>query len=291
MTMDMIIVLLLLVFVVVALLTHVIPYGVAGMICCVMLVLTGVFTIEESFASMSSGNCIMVACMIVVASALGKLSFIKKLQSKMQQMKGTKGILLLLIIFGFTILLSQFMGSTACLSIMVLLVQALDPDSEIQPGRIFFVVAVMNCLWVSRIPIGMGVAMTGIINSLYSGIGGAENMLTTADFLKVGIIPSIIGTIYCLLFYKLVPKTVMNEAAAPAGAQKKDEPPLSPGKEAVIWAVFIAVTVGFMFQDAVGSDISNIIPAAGVLVMILFKVLPVKQVTATLSSDMIFMVI
>lgn len=75
MTMDMIIVLLLLVFVVIALLTHVIPYGVAGMICCVMLVLTGVFTIEESFASMSSGNCIMVACMIVVASALGKLSF------------------------------------------------------------------------------------------------------------------------------------------------------------------------------------------------------------------------
>ncbi len=46
-----------------------------------------------------------------------------------------------------------------------------------------------------------------------------------------------------------------------------------------------------MFQDVVGSNISNIIPAAGVLVMILFKVLPVKQVTATLSSDMIFMVI
>ena len=286
MTMDMIIVLLLLAFVVIALLTHVIPYGVAGMICCVTLVLTGVFTIEESFASMSSGNCIMVACMIVVASALGKLSFIKKLQSKMQQMKGTKGILLLLIIFGFTILLSQFMGSTACLSIMILLVQALDSDSEIQPGRIFFVVAVMNCLWVSRIPIGMGVAMTGIINSLYSGIGGPENMLSTADFLKVGIIPSIIGTVYCL-----IPKTVMNEAAAPAGAQKKDEPPLSPVGEAVIWAVFIAVTVGFMFQDVVGSNISNIIPAAGVLVMILFKVLPVKQVTATLSSDMIFMVI
>lgn len=291
MTMDMIIVLLLLVFVVIALLTHVIPYGVAGMICCVTLVLTGVFTIEESFASMSSGNCIMVACMIVVASALGKLSFIKKLQSKMQQMKGTKRILLLLIIFGFTILLSQFMGSTACLSIMILLVQALDSDSEIQPGRIFFVVAVMNCLWVSRIPIGMGVAMTGIINSLYSGIGGPENMLSTADFLKVGIIPSIIGTVYCLLFYRLIPKTVMNEAAAPAGAQKKDEPPLSPVGEAVIWAVFIAVTVGFMFQDVVGSNISNIIPAAGVLVMILFKVLPVKQVTATLSSDMIFMVI
>ena len=59
----------------------------------------------------------------------------------------------------------------------------------------------------------------------------------------------------------------------------------------MIWAVFIAVTVGFMFQDVVGSNISNIIPAAGVLVMILFKVLPVKQVTATLSSDMIFMVI
>ena len=254
MTTEMIIVLLLLLFVVIALLTHIIPYGVAGMICCVTLVLTGVFTIEESFASMSSGNCIMVACMIVVASALGKLSFIKKLQNRMQQMKGSQGILLLCIIFGFTILLSQFMGSTACLSIMILLVQALDSDSEIQPGRIFFIVAVMNCLWVSRIPIGMGVAMTGIINSLYTGIGGPENMLSTADFLKVGLIPSIIGTVYCLLFYRLVPKTVMNEAAAPAGVQKKDEPPLSFTGELVIWGVFIAVTLGFIAAGCGGKQ-------------------------------------
>ena len=291
MTTDMIIVLALLVFVVTALLTHIVPYGVAGMICCVTLVLTGVFTIEESFASMSSGNCIMVACMIVVASALGKLSFIKKLQARVNSMKGNRQMLVLIIIFAFTILLSQFMGSTACLSIMVLLVQTLDPDSDLNPGRVFFAVAVMNCLWVSRIPIGMGVAMTGIINSLYSGMVPAEDLLSVADFLKVGIIPSIIGTVYCLLFYRLLPKTVMNEAAAPAAAAGKDEQPISTLQEGIIWLVFAAVTIGFMFQDQLGSDVSNIIPAAGVLVMILFKVLPVKQVTATLASDMIFMVI
>ncbi len=90
MTFDMTVVLLLLLFVVVALLTHIIPYGVTGMICCVTLVVTGVFDIPTAFASMSSGNTIMVATMIVVASALGKLSFIKKLQKQMRQLQGKK---------------------------------------------------------------------------------------------------------------------------------------------------------------------------------------------------------
>lgn len=290
MTTDMIIVLLLLLFVVTALLTHIIPYGVTGMICCVTLVLTGVFDISSAFASMASGNTIMVACMIVVASALGKLSFIKKLQAHMNSLQGTKGLVLVLMLFGCTIVLSQFMGSTACLSIMILLAQTLDEDSEISPGRMFFVLSVINCLWVSRIPIGMGVAMTGIINSLYSGIAAPEDLLSVADFLKIGLIPSILGTVYCLFFYRLVPKTKMIEPET-AGNSHKEEPPLSKKGELVIWGVFIAVTAGFMFQEQLGSDISNIIPAAGVLVMILFKVLPVRQVAATLSSDMIFMVI
>ena len=290
MTFDMTVVLLLLLFVVVALLTHIIPYGVTGMICCVTLVVTGVFDIPTAFASMSSGNTIMVATMIVVASALGKLSFIKKLQKQMRQLQGKKGIFLILIIFGFTILLSQFMGSTACLSIMILLVQTFDEDSEISPGRMFFIVSVMNCLWVSRIPVGMGVAMTGIINSLYSGIVQPEELLNVTDFLKIGLLPSIVGTIYCLLFYRLIPKTKITDTDL-TGGKEIEEQPLDKKGEAIIWGVFAAVTIGFMFQDILGSDSSNIIPAVGVIVMILFKVLPVKQVTATLSSDMIFMVI
>lgn len=291
MTTDMIIVLLLLLFVIISLLTHIIPYGVTGMICCVTLVLTGVFDTSTAFASMASSNTIMVACMIVVASALGKLSFIKQLQTRMSALKGNQNIIAVLMIFAFTILLSQFMGSTACLSILVLLVQTLDEDSDVSPGRMFFVIAVMNCLWVSRIPIGMGVAMPGIINSLYSGMVEAEDMLQVTDFLKIGLLPSVVGTIYCLLFYKLVPVTKMSSNQMLGGGGKKEEKPLKKKEEAVIWAVFAAVTAGFMLQDFLGSEISNIIPAVGVLAMILFKVMPVQQVTSILSSDMIFMVI
>ena len=132
--------------------------------------------------------------------------------------------------------------------------------------------------------------MTGIINSLYSGIVQPKELLNVTDFLKIGLLPSIVGTIYCLLFYRLIPKTKITDTDL-TGGKKIEEQPLDKKGEAIIWGVFAAVTIGFMFQDILGSDISNIIPAVGVIVMILFKVLPVKQVTATLSSDMIFMVI
>lgn len=66
MTIEMIIVLAILAFMVVMLLTRIIPYGVTAMICCVAFVLTGVCDLSTAFSGLSNSTTIMVATMIVV---------------------------------------------------------------------------------------------------------------------------------------------------------------------------------------------------------------------------------
>lgn len=286
MSAQVIVVLCLLVFMVIGLLTHFLPYGVVSMICCVVLVLTGVNDITTAFSGLSSGTTIMVACMIVVASVLGKTRPIGRLRKVLNRLQGKKGVLLLLLLFAILIVLSQFMGQMACLSIMLLFAQTLDDQSDIAPGRIFFILCILNCLWVSRFPIGMGVAMYGMTNALYEGLVTSDDLLTITDIFKMGIIPSVVGTIYCLLFYRLIPKTKLAEEERTEQGDKM----LPMTHEIVVWAVFFAVTGGFMFQGLLGSSISNVMPAAGVLALIVFGVLPKEQVVKTLTSDMIWMV-
>lgn len=72
MNVQMIMALCILVFMVVMLLTHVLPYGVTGMICCVLFVFTGVLDLKTAFSGLSSSTTLMIAPMIVVATALAR---------------------------------------------------------------------------------------------------------------------------------------------------------------------------------------------------------------------------
>lgn len=287
MTIEMIIVLAILAFMVVMLLTRAIPYGVTGMICCVAFVLTGVCDLSTAFSGLSNSTTVLVAPMIVVATALGKTSLVHRLRGVMTKLQGKQGIFLVVALYVITIALSQLMGQIACLSIMLLFVQTLDEQSAITPSRMFFTIACINTLWLSKIPIGMGATMPGTINSFYQGLVGPSDLLTISDFFKAGLLPAVVGTIYCILFYRLVPTTKLDSAQV---KDVKDVTPLKRRDETIIFLVFLMIMVGFMFSNQLGSDISNVLPAAGVLILILTKVLNTKEVVATLTGDMIWMV-
>lgn len=287
MTIEMIIVLAILVFMVVMLLTRIIPYGVTAMICCVAFVLTGVCDLSTAFSGLSNSTTILVATMIVVASALGKTSLARRLREALSKLQGKKGIFLVVALYIITLCLSQLMGQVACLSIMLLFLQTLDEDSPISPGRMLFAVACINTIWTAKIPIGMGAAMPGTINSFYQGMVGPENLLGITDYFKAGILPAIVGTIYCILCYKLIPSSKLDNSQV---KDVKEVAALSRRDETIIFLVFLLVMAGFMFSNQLGSDISNVLPAAGILILILTKVLSIKEVVSTLTGDMVWMV-
>lgn len=287
MTIEMIIVLAILAFMVVMLLTRIIPYGVTGMICCVAFVLTGVCDLSTAFSGLSNSTVILVAPMIVVASALGKTSLVRRLRGIMTRLQGKQGVVLVVALFVMTIALSQLMGQIACLSIMLMFAQTLDDESAISPARMFFAIACINTLWTSKIPIGMGATMPGTLNSFYQGMVGTEDLLAITDYFKAGIIPAIVGTVFCILFYKLIPATKLDNSQV---KEVKDAAAISRRDETIIFLVFLMVMAGFMFSNQLGSDISNVLPAAGVLILILTNVMTGKEAVSILTSDMVWMV-
>lgn len=218
-----------------------------GMICCVLFVFTGVLDLKTAFSGLSSSTTLMIAPMIVVATALGKTSLIHRLRGVMGKLQGKSGAMLVLGLCGMTILLSQLMGQVACISVMLLFIQTFDDDSEYSPSRLLFLVATVNCLATSKFPIGMGATMPGTITSYYQGLVGPEDYLGIADFCKAGILPLIVGVIYCLIFYKLIPNGTIDKSQV---KDVKDAAPISRKDEYFIFGVFAAIMLGFMFYQA-----------------------------------------
>lgn len=286
-TTEMIIVLCILAFMVVMLLTHKLPYGVTAMICCVLFVLTGVANISTAFSGFSNSTTIMVATMIVLASALGKTSLVARLRKIMADMQGKSGLVLILALVLVTIGLSQLMGQIACMSLMMVFIQTLDEDSDINPGRMIFVIAVVNTIWTSKIPLGMGATMPGTLNSYYQGLVTEDELLGIMDYFKAGLLPAVVGTIYCIFAYKLIPSPKIDRSQI---HDVKMQEAIPKRDETIIFASFLLVIVGFMINNVLGSDITNILPAVGVLILLVTKVLTLKEVTTSLTSDMVFMI-
>ncbi len=282
------IVLAILALLIVLLMTHVIPYGVSAMICCVLLVFTGVFDLKTAFAGLSSSTTVMVAGMMVVAAALGKTNVVHRLKQRMMRLQGKSGFLLMAAIFLFTAILSQFMGQTPCIMLVLLLIQSMEEDGDKTPARMLFCVAVVNTVMTSRFPIGMGAAFPGMINSYYQGMVDESQLIGMWDYFKAGIIPTIVAIVYCMAAYRLLPAGDALDASK--GKAYKEAQLMSKRDEIIVFIAFIAVTVGFMGSDIWGSNVANTIPAAAALLLIVTKVFTPKEAVEQLASDMVWMV-
>lgn len=288
---QMILVLATLVFMIVGFLVHKYPYGLTAMTCVVFLALTGIVDAKSAFAGFSNTTTVLAATMMVVAGAIGKTSIADRIKKKMSMLQGKGGLLLVFLIAVFTMVLTQIMGQTAVMSIMLLIIQTLDDDSEMCPSRMILMVAAIICAWFGRFPVGMGAALPISTNALYEGLvgGNEEYLLGMLDIFKIGIIPSIALTIYTMFAWRLIPKQKINASAVDTGAANSKAVTVTGKQEAIIIAVFCGVMLSFVFSKQLGNLI-YIFPALGVLILIYSNVMSVREAVATLTSDMVWMV-
>ena len=282
-----IVVLLIVAFIFVGFITRFLPYGVITMIACVAFVLLGVVDIPTAFSGLSNSTTILVACMSVIATQLGRTNAIAKLRNSLTNTKGKKGIFLLIPLFAVTILLAQFMGQIACLSVLLLFVMTLaDDDNAINKGRIFFVICILNTIWTAKMPFGLGAATPMRLNAVIEGFA-PDKLLGFTDMFKAALLPGIAGIAYCLFCNKFVPKS---ELANATGTKAEETHALSKKDEIITWSLMIIVTLGLMLSNVIGANIANIIPAAAVLIFIITKTMKVNDVVKLLTQDMIWMV-
>ena len=289
---QLLIALAVLVFMIISFLLHKISYGLTAMTCVIALALTGVIDTKTAFSGFSHNTTILVATMMVVAGAIGKTSIATRIREKMAIIQGKSGFLLLLLISLFTLVLTQLMGQTAVMSIMLLVIQTMDDDNDISQSRMILLVAALNCAWFGRFPVGMGAALPLSTNAYYEGLvnGNSDYLLGMFDILKVGLIPSIALTVYCLFAWRLIPKQKIDVSAVDTGISGGSKAvQASKRDELIIIGVFLAVMAAFVFSKKLGNLI-YLIPAVGVLVLIYTKIITTQEAISTLTSDMIWMV-
>jgi sodium-dependent dicarboxylate transporter 2/3/5 len=283
---QVIITLCIMAFMVVMLLTRLLLYGITGMICCTAFVLFGIADIPTAFSGFSNSTTLMVVGMIVVATQLSKTSIVRRLRGFMEKMQGKGTMVVMLTYFVVTIILSQLMGQVACISIMMIFLQTLDEDSDLAPAPMLFAVATLNTMWTSKIPFAMGATMPGTINSFFEGVA-PDYAIGMGDYFRASLVPGVLGLIYCLVFYKLIPKSHFKKENV-KGVKEVAE--LKPAQEMIVFAVFIAIMAAFFLSKVVPKNIQNILPIAGVLIFLITGVTTVAEVTPVLTGDIIFLI-
>lgn len=284
---QMYIVLAITAFMIISFLIGKMPYGVTTMTCCALLAVTGYYDVSKAFSGLANKTTILIAGMFALAYAFSKTSLINKIRKKMIAIKGKSGAVLLLFLYGITIILSQLMGRTAVLSIMILFVSSLQDSDEMSPSRMITAIFSIIAVWSLKAPIALGATMSATANAYYEGIvTDTAMMLKTGDFFKASILPCLVLTVYALFAWKLVPNHTIDssdvkEIKETAAIPKKDE--------IAITVVFAGVMLAFFFGTRLGG-LMNLAPAIGVLILIYTRSLTPKEAINSMTGDMVWMI-
>lgn len=286
--MDMYIVLAITLFMMVMFIVGKVPYGVITMTCCALLAITGVMSPTEAFSGLSNSTTLLIAGMLALATAFGKTSAVARVRSLLAKAKEKNGFIFLLSLYIIVIILSQLMGRTACISIMILFVGSMDDSEGMTASRLITAIFSVMAMWNLKFPIGLGATMASVANSFYEGIiTDPALMLQPLDIIKVTIIPGLVILAYALFAWKLIPETGKVDTSNVKNV--KDAAAISKKDEICITVVFFAVVVSFFFSSQLGG-LMNVMPAIGVLVLLYTKSLSVKEAVSSMTTDMVWMV-
>ena len=266
------------------------PFGLTTMICCIALVVTGVYSVGEAFSGFSSQNVVLCAPMFAMSAAFSKTSLLGKIQNKMLSLKGKSGTLMLLIFYIFIAILSAFLPTTAMMLTCLMFVMAFDETGDITPTTMTIPALAMLSVWGTKLPLGMGATAYIQNNAFYEGMVTDESqLLQVFDLFKVSIIPCLLCTVYCLFGYKLMPKKAAFNAADVESRQKKQKEAMPKFQETMIYIMFVIVLFSLFFGTKLG-QLMYVIPAIAIVVLIFTKSMSVKEVVAAMTGDPIWMI-
>ena len=262
-------------------------YGFIMMAACTILAVTGAVPVSTAFSGFCDPTMIMMAAIFIISRAFGKTSLISNIQKRVAKMQsGKTGIILVLLLVALSILFGQFLPSTGTMSVVIMLMGILGTQGgEVCASRMILPIALLANVWTSKIPIGMGATAASRMNAYIEAYDPAY-AVGVADPFKAAILPLIALTLYTIFAYKMFPKREIDESKLSAVKEQQTIPKVH---EYIIYFVFIAVMVCIFLQGQLG-DITYVIPAAGVGILLISKALTFAEARSVLSGDDIFLI-
>ena len=291
--MELYIVLAIMAFMIIGFLLNKWPFGLTTMTCCVLLALTGVFTIPEAFAGFCNKTLILLVGMFGMVSAFQKTSVVDKIQAQMLKLKGKSGMALVIGLYVVVIGLACFMPTTANMVVMLMFLVGLGDSGEVTPTRMTIPLLAMIAIWGSKLPIGMGAASHLNLNARYEGMlpEGSEGMLLDLmTRFKVMILPCIILTVYCLIAWKWLPNKKFDSTKLEGkGGKKKEKTPLPKWQENLILGLFLVVMISLFFSKQLG-DYMYLIPVTCLLIITFAGCMTPKETINAITIDAVWMI-
>lgn len=286
MTIEMILALGILVFMIVLIMSDKLAFGAPPLLACLLLVVTGLSTVQEAFAGFANSSVIMVAGFMVVMAGLMKTSLIGRVQSTMISLVNRGGyksyvLLLIVVMLGASLTGS---GSTGYYVLILSLVSMIPYNKKMPTSKLMMPLgfATNHPLLPFNCALFYGVTVSVLETA------GYKETISMPKFAIVNFILAMGFLVWSLIAYRLLPDHPITE---PGEEDKKEEAEavvLPAWKENLTIALFMLSVAGMMMMNTLG-DASYVIPGLAGAILLVINVLDFKEVRDSMGAPVILM--
>ncbi|MEQ7301461.1 SLC13 family permease [Enterococcus avium] len=286
MTIEMIFALGILVFMIVLIMSDKLAFGAPPLLACLLLVVTGLSTVQEAFAGFVNSSVIMVAGFMVVMAGLMKTSLIGRVQSTMISLVNRGGyksyvLLLIVVMLGASLTGS---GSTGYYVLILSLVSMIPYNKKMPTSKLMMPLgfATNHPLLPFNCALFYGVTFSVLETA------GYKETISMPKFAIVNFILAMGFLVWSLIAYRLLPDHPITE---PGEEDKKEEAEavvLPAWKENLTIALFMLSVAGMMMMNTLG-DASYVIPGLAGAILLVINVLDFKEVRDSMGAPVILM--
>lgn len=286
MTIEMILALGILVFMIVLIMSDKLAFGAPPLLACLLLVVTGLSTVQEAFAGFVNSSVIMVAGFMVVMAGLMKTSLIGRVQSTMISLVNRGGyksyvLLLIVVMLGASLTGS---GSTGYYVLILSLVSMIPYNKKMPTSKLMMPLgfATNHPLLPFNCALFYGVTVSVLETA------GYKETISMPKFAIVNFILAMGFLVWSLIAYRLLPDHPITE---PGEEDKKEEAEavvLPTWKENLTIALFMLSVAGMMMMNTLG-DASYVIPGLAGAILLVINVLDFKEVRDSMGAPVILM--
>jgi di/tricarboxylate transporter len=287
MTTEMILALGILILMIALIMSDKLAFGAPPLLACLLLVVTGLSTVQEAFAGFVNPSVIMIAGFMVVMAALQKTSLINKVQEAMVSLVNRGGyksyaLLIVVVMLGASLVGS---GATGYYVLILTLVSTIPYSKKLPTSKLMMPLgfATNHPLVPINVALHFGITITVLETA------GFTEKLSMVNFSIVNFVMSIAFLVWCLVAYRFLPDRPIAEVGEESKEIKETVASSMPAwKEYCVVAAFAVSVIGMMFMNQLG-NIAFVIPGLCAAFILFIDALNFKEVRDNMGAPVIIM--
>lgn len=288
MTLQMILALAVLIFMIVLIMADILPFGAPPLLASLLIVVLQLYPedadpIAYAFSGFTDSNVWMIAFFMVVLAAFQKTSFTARVRNQMFKLAekgGFKGYLLLVVLVIAACALTG--GHSTGYYVLILgLVATIPYDKKLPTSKLVMPLG-FACFHPVNFAVNFGLCI-GILDSA----GYVTDGITMTPFIITTMLGCVGYFIWCAIGYRLLPDHPIAEQQEQNG-EAIVESTMPQWKEIVTVACLVLSVVGMMFATQLG-DVAYILPGVFAFILLGIHVVDWQEMRNSLFSPVVLM--